>query len=192
MTYNPDKHHRKSIRLKEFDYTQAGWYYFTIVVQDRECLLGEIENGKIILNNCGEIIEAAWLKIPELRPYVELDDFIIMPNHFHGILIINENSNDSKVRVTDSVTPTKEIEPVAPTKDALTNIARLIPNSLGAILGQFKSFTTKEIRKAGIVYFKWQRNYWERIIRDENELNSIRRYILNNPLKWEEDKYKQE
>jgi len=164
MSCNPHKHHRRSIRLKEYDYSQPGGYYITICTQNREILFGDIEKGKMILNEIGKIVKNYWLKIPDLRSYIELDEFIIMPNHFHGIMIIKENSNN--VRATESVAPT------------------LKAHSIGSILGQFKSTTTKEIQKTLIPHFKWQRNYYEHIIRDEPDLNRIRRYIKENPLKW--------
>jgi len=117
MKYDPQKHYRRSIRLKEYDYAQSGWYFITIVVQNRELLLGNIDDGLVVLNEAGKIVKNFWIKIPSLRTFIELDEFVIMPNHFHGILIINENP---KVRVTDSVAP------------------MLKANSLGSILGQKK------------------------------------------------------
>jgi len=167
MKYNPAKHHRRSIRLQGYDYSQPGWYFITICSQSREMLFGDIVNRKMFLNEVGIIIKNNWLKIPELRSYIELDEFIIMPNHFHGIMIIMENSN--RVRATDSVAPT------------------LKAKSIGSILGQFKSSTTKEIQKIHIPHFRWQRNYYEHIIRNEQDLNRIRKYIRENPLKWLND-----
>jgi len=167
MKFNPERHHRRSIRLKEYDYAQPGWYFITICTQDHAILFGDILKGSMVLNNAGKIIKKFWLRIPELREYIELDEFIIMPNHFHGIMIIIENLNH--VRATDSVAPT------------------LKPNSIGSILGQFKSATTKEIKKYHFSHFKWQRNYYEHIIRNENDLNHIRKYIRENPLKWNND-----
>ena len=167
MKYDPHRHHRRSIRLKDYDYSQTGWYYVTLVVQNRECLLGKVVNDSMELSAPGKIAKNNWLKIPYLRPNIGLDEFIIMPNHFHGIVIINGNLN---VRATDSVAPT------------------LRANSLGSILGQFKSASTKEIQKSHISRFKWQRNYWERVIRDEAELNRIRKYIIENPINWNKDK----
>ena len=167
MKYDPHSYHRRSIRLKDYDYSQTGWYYVTLVDQNRKCLLGKVVNDSMELSAPGKIAKNNWLKIPYLRPNIGLDEFIIMPNHFHGIVIINGNLN---VRATDSVAPT------------------LRANSLGSILGQFKSASTKEIQKSHISHFKWQRNYWERVIRDEAELNRIRKYIIENPINWNKDK----
>lgn len=118
------------------------------------------------LNKFGEVVEKEWIKIPILRKNILLDEFIVMPNHFHGIIVITD----------------KATQRVAPTSKTLK------PNSLGSILGQFKSVVTKQIRNMGLSSYKWQRNYFERIIRDEKELNAVREYIFYNPNKWQWDK----
>ena len=155
----------------------------TIVVKDRQSLLGEIVDDKVCLNQIGKIVEEEWLKTPFIRPNVELDDYVIMPSHLHGILIIgetvgatrgvaqNENKPTSKsTRATFQVAPTKTLE----------------SGSLGAIIGQFKSKTAKRINALrgtpGIPV--WQRNYYDHIIRNDADLHRIRTYIRNNPLKW--------
>ena len=91
MNRNTNNHHRRSIRLKEYDYSQTGAYYVTICIQDKKCVLGKIVNEKTILNNYGKIVEEEWLKTKIIRPYVDLDYYIIMPNHFHGIIFITQN-----------------------------------------------------------------------------------------------------
>lgn len=93
MTYNPDIHKRQSIRLKGYDYSQSGLYFITICCYQRECLFGNIMNSQIILNNFGQLIKEEWLKSAEIRKEIEFDDFVIMPNHFHGIVIINQEIN---------------------------------------------------------------------------------------------------
>lgn len=183
MKYNPDKHHRRSIRLKGYDYSQPGAYYVTIVVQNRECIFGDISNGKMALNENGKIVKTEWLKTAEIRKNVKLDEFIVMPNHVHGIIIITDKIKNipnigKNVETTGNVGATGPVAPTGP---------RLHPNSLGSIMGQFQSIVTKQIRKFGIEYFSWQRNYWERIIRNKNELNKIRKYIRDNPINWETD-----
>ena len=174
-TYNPLYHHRKSIRLKGYDYTNPNWYYVTICTYDKKKIFGEVENGKMILNKFGKIVEEEWIKTKEIRKNVDLDYYIIMPNHFHGI-IINESNNKDVVGA---------IRRIAPTKERIT----LQSGSLGALIGQFKSKVTKRIRFEGIPEFKWQRNYYEHIIRNDHDLYNIRTYIQNNPLKWELDDY---
>lgn len=160
---NNNQHHRRSIRLKEYDYSQNGAYYVTICTQDKKCVLSNIVNEKTILTNYGKIVEEEWLKTKSIRPYVDLDYYVIMPDHFHGIIYINKSVGATRRVATTQTLP---------------------PNSLGSIIGQFKSIATKRIRKLGYVNFKWQRNYYEHIIRNDDDLNRIREYITNNPLKW--------
>jgi REP element-mobilizing transposase RayT len=174
-TYNPLYHHRKSIRLREYDYTNPNWYYVTICTHDKKKIFGEVENGKMILNKFGKIVEEEWIKTKEIRKNVDLDYYVVMPNHFHGIIINGANNNDV----------VGAIRWIAPTKERIT----LPSGSLGAIIGQFKSKVTKRIRFEGIPEFKWQRNYYEHIIRNDHDLYNIRTYIQNNPLKWELDEY---
>ncbi|MCH7676964.1 transposase [candidate division KSB1 bacterium] len=170
MAINTDIRRRKSIRLQEYDYSSAGAYFVTICTHDRECLFGTVADEKIVLNDTGRIVESEWLKTAEIRANVSTDAYIIMPNHVHGILFIEEMAN---VGATG---------PVAPTKSGT-----LQPNTLGSIIGQFKSVVTKKIRQSGRINFKWQRGFYDRIIRND-ELNRIREYIIYNPLKWHEDK----
>ena len=122
----------------------------------------------LALNDVGKIVEEEWLKTPTIRSNVALDDYVIMPNHLHGIVIIN-----------DVVGATRR---VAPTKDKTT----LRPNSLGAIIGQFKSSVPKRLLSARLLEkgTLWQRNYYEHIIRNDSDLTRIRTYIANNPLQW--------
>jgi putative transposase len=168
-------HHRRSIRLKGLDYTQPGAYFVTICTFQRDEIFGEVVESEMRLNPSGEIIRDEWFKTVQIWPNVELheDEFVIMPNHVHGIIWIVE---------TDSAGATRR---VAPTKGSRT----LVPGSIGAILGQFKSITAKRINVVrgtpGVSV--WQRNYYEHIIRNENELKNIWDYIDTNPLRWQED-----
>lgn len=180
MPYNPDIHHRRSIRLKEYDYTQSGAYFVTIVTYQREHLFGKVVNGVMRLNDWGEIARREWFKTAELRPYVELfeDEFVVMPNHAHGIIW-----NDGNVRAVVGAERRS-----APTT-ALTQ-PNVTAGSLGAIVRAYKSAVTYAINAArqtrGMVV--WQRNYYEHIVRNDADLNRIRNYIVNNPLKWADDK----
>ena len=173
MKYNPEKHHRKSIRLKNYDYSKPGIYFVTICTKNREFLFGEIVNGVIVLNDAGKIAQQCWLEIPEHFPCVSLDKFVIMPNHIHGIIIINH------------VAGVQNIEPL----QQFNQFQKIIPNSIGSIVRGFKIGVTKWFRQNNILNVVWQRNYYEHIIRNEKELNKIREYIINNPLKWGLDKY---
>ncbi len=159
------KYDRRSIRLREYDYTQPGAYFLTICVHDRKSAFGEIVDGQTRLNDFGQVVETEWFKTGKIRNNVKLHQHVVMPNHFHGILWITET-----VGATRRVAPT------------------LQPNSLGSLIGQFKSIVTKQIRKMGLHEFKWQRNYYEHIIRNEDELNRIREYIMYNPRRWQFDR----
>ncbi len=191
MNLNQQKLHRRSIRLKGFDYTQPGAYFITIVTSQREEIYGEISNGEMRLNQLGEIVRAEWLKTMDIRPNVELheDEFVMMPNHLHGIIWIVGATRWVAPRGVVPV-PFREAPPcggrVAPT----TNGSRILEaGSIGAIMAQFKSISAKRINALrgtpGIPV--WQRNYFEHIIRDEIEFGTIRNYIQDNPLKWQED-----
>ncbi|GAB4577730.1 MAG: transposase [Anaerolineales bacterium] len=177
MPYNPDIHHRRSIRLKGYDYTQSGAYFVTIVTYQRAHLFGKVVNGVMQLNEWGEIARREWFKTAELRPYVELfdDEFVVMPNHAHGILWIN-----------DGVVVGAERRSAPTTNDAIPHVDA---GSLGAIVRAYKSAVTYAINAArqtrGMTV--WQRNYYEHIIRNDAELNRIRKYIIENPLKWAKD-----
>jgi putative transposase len=207
MIYDPDKYHRRSIRLKGYDYSQAGTYFINVCVQDRDCLLGEIINGEMQLNAAGQMIYDWWNQLPDKYPNIELDEFVIMPNHLHGIIILCDNVGASLVDAqnnANSITMQKMIPNINPdespkniylndnragTRPAPTNIG------LGDVIGSFKSIITNEyikgVQKLNWPPFNkrlWQRNYYEHIIRNENDLNRIRKYIIENPSQWDQDK----
>jgi REP element-mobilizing transposase RayT len=171
MKFDPEEHHRRSIRLKGYDYSQAGAYFVTIVTWQRECLFGEIADGKMMLNEIGEIVREEWERTAMVRPNVELGEYVIMPNHVHGILVFVDGGD---VGATRRVAPTSQT---------------LQPGSLGAIMAQFKSIATKRINGLQNVSGRpiWQRNYYEHIIRNEREMDRITRYIEANPLRWTDD-----
>jgi len=177
MQYDPQKHHRRSIRLKNYDYASSGAYFVTIVTHGRQCLFGAIVDGQMRLNEFGEIVCDEWLKTEIIRPRVQLDVFVIMPNHIHGIIIVNDV--DGCCRGTLQRAPTIE-QFGKPTSDSIPTIIRL-----------FKSATTKRIneyRNTPAVSV-WQRNYYEHIIRNETEWQRIRQYIANNPIHWKHDEH---
>jgi len=174
MKYDPQKHHRQSIRLREYDYSNAGLYFITILIKNRQPYFGEVINGKIDLNEIGVICGEFWLKIPELYKKVVLDGFIIMPNHLHGIIGL---SND---RVC------KGVRKNAPCEEYYSSIS---PEklSLSVVIRAFKASLTGWCRKNGYDYFQWHRNYYDHIIRSEKQLNAIRDYIRSNPANWKDD-----
>ena len=173
MKYDPAKHHRRSIRLRGYDYSQEGFYFVTICCYQRQLLFGEIVNGAMQLNQYGEIIDETYQWLSSRYPYVYLDEWIIMPNHFHGIIVLTDKPRRGDSRV-------------APTQPNDREPKR---KPLGQLIGAFKTVSTKKIniiRNAPGTPV-WQRNYYEHIIRNENALNNIRQYIINNPLSWHVD-----
>ena len=180
--FDPQKHHRKSIRLQGYDYSQAGAYYVTIVTYQRDCLFGEVVNKEMILNNFGKIADECWRAIPEHFSNAELGAHVIMPNHAHGIIVIHNDESASHAVDVQHVGATQCVAPT-PT---ITRPKGPKPKSLGAIIGSFKSAVSyrihKELNATGI----WQRNYYEHIIRDEKDLQNKTDYIEANPSLWDE------
>ena len=163
---------RKNLRLKGYDYSSPNVYFITICSFDRKNLFGHIFNGVMRLNENGNIVRNEWLRTTIARDNVKLDKFVIMPNHIHGIVIINGKSSRGVLQY------------------APTNRLRSPSQTIGAIIRGFKSTTTKQINILRKTPKKpiWQRNYYEHIIRNEKDLNEICEYIINNPQKWDLDK----
>ena len=177
VTYDPLVHHRRSVRVKGYDYTQAGAYFITLCLEGRQCLFGDIIDEGMKLNVLGEIVEAEWVRTATVRPDVELDAFVVMPNHVHGIIVLTNDTRDEegRGRATHRVAP--------------TNASRLqgpATGSIGAIIGQFKSLTAKSINRQRCTPGApiWQQNYYERVIRNERELEAAREYVVYNPSRW--------
>ncbi|MBI2331847.1 MAG: transposase [Chloroflexi bacterium] len=188
--FDPQKHHRKSIRLKEYDYSQVGAYYVTIVVQGRECLFGEIIDGKMYLNAYGEIVQKWWNEILIHFPDVELGAFVIMPNHVHGIIWIIAERRGEVLSPRDNPNNNILNENVDETLNQGGETPPLRMPTLGQIVAYFKYQSTKEMNRIetdkAITKF-WQRNYYDHIIRDEKDLQNKTDYIEANPLLWDED-----
>lgn len=165
MKFDPQKHHRRSIRLQGYDYTQPGAYYVTIVTHGREHLFGMIVNGEMQLNPFGQIVQSAWYDLPKHYRHVELDTSCIMPNHVHAIIVLTDYGMDGP-----------ETRPYQ-------------RHPLSEIVRAFKSFSARRINSLrnmqGVPV--WQRNYYEHIIRNQQDYLSKSSYILNNPLNWEND-----
>ena len=180
MKYNPEIHHRRSIRLQGYDYSLLGAYFVTICTQNRVCLFGEIADGKIVLNNAGKIAQQCWLEIPNHFPNVSLDQYVIMPNHVHGIIIIN--GNDDKTNMNNV-----GVQNFEPLQIKQNQFRKIIPRSIGTIIRGYKIGVTKWFHQNTNINNVWQRNYYEHILRNEESLNQIRQYIINNPINWQSD-----
>jgi len=181
MDLYQNRYRIESARFKEWDYSNPWWYFVTINTKDHKEFFGEIINGSMILNKIGQLVEEEWTKTKLLRSNIDLDYYVIMPNHIHGIIIINP-----KVETTGSVVSNKTIQNTETTQRVVSTTLK--PDSLGSIIGQFKSISTKRIRSIGKNNFAWQSRFYDRIIRNEKELFNIRKYIEQNPLKWEFEK----
>ena len=161
--YNPDLHQRRSIRLRGYDYTQDAAYYVTIVTHGRRTLFGDIVDGEMRLNDTGQLTVDAWEWLATQHPYVELDSYIVMPNHLHGIVVITDQAKDGSQ--TGPTTPRKP---------------------LGRLIGAFKTVSTKQVNLAQgtPAQLLWQRSYYEHILRNDQSMERTRQYILDNPLQW--------
>ncbi|MGL4598734.1 MAG: transposase [Bacteroidia bacterium] len=187
--YNPAIHHRRSIRLKGYDYGQAGLYFITICCYNRQHIFGNVLNGKMILNEYGKIAHDAWLKTPEIRPNIELGEFIIMPNHIHGIIKITHKLESDASKGESNSPDTHPPNTPSNTTSNPTPQLQSPSNNIGAIVRGYKSSVTKQLNLMHIGYAVWHRNYYENIIRDEQSYQNISNYIINNPTKWQEDKF---
>ena len=177
------KRQRRSIRLQGYDYTRQGAYFVTICTRNRECLLGDIVEGRRHLSEAGRLAQAVWEDLPHHYPHVQIDVWVIMPNHMHGIIILTEaqtteddvqSGADPKINVGAGLKPA----PTAATRHGLSEIVRA-----------FKTFSARRINAlhntVGTPF--WQRNYYEHVIRNESALDRIRQYIVDNPARWPED-----
>jgi REP element-mobilizing transposase RayT len=173
IRYNPETHHRRSIRLRGYDYSQAGAYFVTLCQVTKECIFGDIDNGVMWLNEHGEIVVDCWDEIPQHFPGVQLDAFMVMPNHAHGVLVLPGGQDAGLARA-------RHASPLQGTTSPI----------LGTVIGAFKSAATRRINLLRGTPGEpvWLRNYFERVIRDEDELNKIREYITYNPSNWAQDK----
>jgi REP element-mobilizing transposase RayT len=171
--FHSNKHHRRSVRLPGYDYSNPGAYFVTLCLHGRECLLGDVVDGQMVLSEMGRIAQQMWDRLPSRFPGIETDAFVIMPNHVHGIIVITAVGaiHESPLRRDESPQQRRKM---------------LLPK----IVGYFKMNTAKRanaIRSMPGSPF-WQRNYYEHVVRDERELNTIRQYIYNNPKKWALDR----
>jgi len=193
--YNPN-----SIRLENWNYGWNGYYYVTICTKNRENYFWKILENKVLLNDIWKIVKKFWLEIPNHFDNVKLDEFIIMPNHIHWIIIIDnslknrKNIVDENNIVDNNIVETRQcLVSTGNTENTkYTESQKRFQNqwkkTLSSIIGSFKSVCTKTInKKQNKIFFAWQPRFYEHIIRNEKSLNKIREYIINNPLNWEND-----
>ena len=180
MLPNMSQGDRRSLRLREYDYGATGAYFVTVCTKGRLSLFGEIDLGNMVLNELGEIVAAIWSDLPHHFPNIQLDSFIVMPNHLHGLIEITDEFCANPVGAQHAAP-----DPSAPMLHARRNVQ---PGSLAAIV-HLQSYTAAPYQSlhwhAGCN--NWQRNYYEHVVRDEPELQRVREYIVNNPAQWAED-----
>jgi REP element-mobilizing transposase RayT len=177
MKFDSEKHHRRSTRLKGYDYSSSGHYFITICVREKECMLGDIENKRMNLNEFGEVVKKVWTRSFNIRREIKCDTYVIMPNHIHAIVVIDQfvgangglpynNRTGKKIRVN------------------CHSSLHMKPRSLSSFVSGFKSSISRKLR-----FSIWKRNYFDHIIKYKKERNNIRQYIKNNPADWEKDEY---
>jgi putative transposase len=165
----PQRRQRKLQRLTNFDYSRNGYYFITICVDKHNNFLGRIDHGEMVFNRYGRIVADQWKWLQNHFRYVRLDEWVVMPNHLHGIVIIDNNE------FSDIVGNGRD-RPLPRTK------------SLSELIGAFKTTSSKRIHQAGLTEFAWQKSFYDHIIRNEKSLNRIREYIISNPVSWEIEK----
>ncbi len=171
MTYQPELHHRKTTRLKNYDYSQCGIYFITICIFEHKSKLGKIENQVMVLNQFGNIVLEEILKTEIIRPEIKIHDFVIMPNHLHLVIeILNVEKSSLIIEIPEN---------------------RMKPKSISSFVSGFKAAVTVRINKINDTQGSpfWQRNYYDNIIRNEKSYNKVMQYIKDNPIKWTSDKY---
>ena len=178
MNHNPEVNQRRSIRLRGYDYSQPGSYFVTVCTKGRESLFGNVIDEEVALNFAGRVVQEEWSYTEIVHPEVQVDEFVIMPNHIHGIITIRE---------PEGLVGGHGRAPLP----CGNSIFQRPPRSLGSLISGFKSAATKRINQSRHTPGQpiWQRNYYEHIIRRETDINRIRQYIHDNPAKWADDKY---
>ena len=180
MRYDPNRHRRRSIRLADYDYSAPGSYFLTICTEGRRCFLAEVVGDEVVLSLYGDIVRDEWCRSASVRAELTLDVFVVMPNHLHRIVTIRDIGarDDANVGAHGN----------APN---LRTLSQRRPRSIATFVGSFKGAATRRINRErqspGAPV--WQRNYYERVIRDEAELERIRHYIIDNPRRWADDEY---
>ena len=179
-----NKYRTKSNRLQNWDYGWNASYFVTICTKGREHFFGEIKKGNMEFSKIGDIVHKFWLEIPKHFPFVNLGEFVVMPNHIHGIIIIDKNDNNAH----PVETPKLDVSTMTTTpKTNGGKNPKWKPNILGSIINQYKRICTINARKTNR-NFAWQSRYYDHIIRDKKSFNKISEYIINNPINWGKDR----
>ncbi|WP_159790019.1 transposase [Sodalinema gerasimenkoae] len=182
MTYDPRIHHRRSIRLPHYNYAQPGLYFITICAYQRQCLFANISNGSIELTTYGEIVAEEWKRSSDIRNEIQLDTWVVMPNHFHGLVeIVGGTAN--RVGADGRTANRMRANSRSPQRD------RMKSKSISSLISGFKSAVTYRINGLRQTPGNpvWQRNYYEHIVRNESECDRLRDYIFQNPHRWQQD-----
>jgi putative transposase len=176
MAYDPKTHHRRSIRLKGYDYARPGWYFVTVCVHEKRHLFGDVAEGEMVLNEAGQVVRRAWRNLPSRFPRMILDEHVVMPNHFHGIIHIvgaglaPPQKGDASITATSKGTASR-----GPT---FADAVRVFKSTAARAVNVLLSLQGNRL---------WQRDYYEHIIRNEREVEIIREYIRTNPQRWATD-----
>ena len=198
-----NKYRIQSARLQNWDYGSNAAYFITICTQNREHYFGEIENNKMQLSEIGKMANKYWFEIPEHFPFVKLDAFVVMPNHIHGIIVIDKPNNDENIDVTVTATATAIVEtqnfaslppsPPLPPPPQSPSKNKFGPQSknLASIIRGYKIGVTKNAKKINPLW-QWQARYYDHIIKNDMAYQNIKEYIINNPKKWNDDKFYEE
>ena len=175
MSDLPTNSRRKQLRLRHYDYTQTGSNFVTICTHDRRCILGNVVDGKMLLSDAGKVVSECWNDLPNHYQHIELGEFIVMPNHVHGIVVITGSAEG-----LTSKKPQAGFKPAPTARHSLSEVIRGFKTFSGRRINRLTNSTGQPV---------WQRNFYEHVIRDETSLHTIREYIVNNPAKWSEDRY---
>jgi REP element-mobilizing transposase RayT len=187
---------RKHIRLRNYDYASDGWYFVTICTHERECYFGKIESKKMFPSDIGIQAELMWNEIPQHFPMAELGEFVVMPNHIHGIIGIHHKFVDGIVGPPHGVAVPDTNDDIVGTRHGVSQqspnfnqFGKTIPGSLSAIIGQYKSSVSRWCIKNNRAIFAWQSRFHDHVIRNQEEFDRIENYILNNVANWNSDKF---
>ena len=184
-----NKYRIESTRLKHWDYGWNAPYFVTICTKNRVCFFGDVVNGEMILNDIGLIAEDCWLQIPEHFPFVKLGNHVVMPNHVHGIVVIDKPDDERNVVVETPKLGVSTTTTNMPTNRTNAASEKWNPGTLGVIINQYKRAVTIRARKIH-ADFAWQSRFHDHIIRDDESFQRISAYIINNPLNWSKDQFR--